>query len=286
MDRGTLVGMRASLFLLLGTSACFKAVPLAPTELDALARFLFVEYDTEQAQTLLDGVTNLHDLHASQGSDEGWSGALSPLDGEAFTAVGRDANLDTEWLKGVYELVPQGGCSPLDLAAIYAHPAQNTLFDGQYDVYDRDYTSNPDCFFDGSCDEATWVAHITDTFVLKQGTYDFEVQMRRFDATELAPDGAVNGDVVVVRSWMPEAAKIGADEQTDGGTFFDQSYTIETFSTLNSGQALHFYGLWNSGGLKGLDPDADVWEAQYVQGVQEWNDRLDALCGPERALWE
>lgn len=278
--------MRSVLLCLLTATGCFKEVPLAPTELDELARFFFVEYGTAPPQTLVDGVANLHGLHTHSGSPDGWSGALSPLDGEAFVAVGRDANLDTEWLKGVYELVPQPDCTAMDLAEIYAHPEQNTLFDGQYDDYSRDYTSDPDCFMDRTCDEASWVAHITDTFVLKQGTYDFWVEMQRFDATELDPDGVLSGDVIMVRSWMPEAAKIGADEQTDGGTFFDQSYTIETFSMLDTGQALHFYGLWNSGGLRGLDPDADVWEAQYVQGVQEWNDRLDVLCSTQRSLWQ
>ncbi len=247
-------------------SACRSAEP-APTALDDLARYLFVEYESDDTERLLEGAVNLAALHDSDGSDAGWSGTLSDLDGEAFAAVGLEPDLDTAWLTGVFELVPHPACTPMELANLYAQADQDVLFPGWYDAYSRTWQSDPDCFFDGTCTDIAWTSHITTTYVLTSGSYDFEARTRRIDHDA--------GPTVLVRGWLPEPAVIG---DGDSAAFFDQSYSIEVFSALEDGSALHFTALWNSGGIDGADPDGEFWERQYIDGIADWSDRIDALC--------
>jgi len=261
-----------SLVLLVALVGCRKVEP-APTELDELTHFFFLEFAAADDARLLEGVDNLEAWHEAHGDS---AGAVSALSHDAKEAVGVDADLGNEWLKGVYELVPHTDCSPEDLAAIYAFDDQPSLFPGSYDAYDRTYHGDTQAYLDGSASEVSWTSHITASIGLKTGTYDYFIEMRRL--------GALGEESTLVRAYMPEPAQVGDSE--DGATFFDQSYTIEVFSPRGSSDVLHHYALWNSGGLKGTSPDSEIWERQYLAGLEDWNDRLDELCGDDRSLWD
>ncbi len=261
-----------ALILVFAVTACRKVEP-APTELDELTQFFFLEFATGDEERLLEGVDNLEAWHDANGNS---AGAMSPLSEAAKAAVGVDAELGNEWLKGVYELVPHTGCSPEDLAAIYAFDDQPSLFPGSYESYDRTYHAETSDYLDGSASEVSWTSHITASIGFKTGTYDYVIEVRRL--------GALGEESTLVRAYMPEPAQVGDSE--DGATFFDQSYTIEVFSPRGSTDVLHHYALWNSGGLKGTSPDSEIWERQYLAGLEDWNDRLDELCADDRGLWD
>lgn len=277
--------------VLLGLSlgGCRQVDP-APTALEDLMHFFFLDFDSEETERLQEGVDNLLAWQAREGSSEGSTGSLGVLSAEAKEAVGLDGDLSDEWLKGVFELVPRAGCTAREHGDIYAFDDQPALFPGQYDGYDRTYHTDVDCYRGQECAEAEWSAHIEGNVGLAKGTYDYIVQMRDLESS-------AGETVTMTRAWLPEPAVVGQDEgqEAEGdpeqeGTFFDQSYSIEVFAPLagagDGGESLHLYALWNSAGHPLFSPDSEFWERQYLKGVEDWNDRLDELCDEDRALWQ
>lgn len=264
----------------LPAAACRQVEP-APTELEDLMHFFFLEFDSEDEERLQEGVDNLLAWQASDGSAEGSTGSLGVLGAEAKEAVGLDGDLSDEWLKGVFELVPREGCTAREHGDIYAFHDQPELFPGQYDGYSRTYHTEVECYRDQSCEEAEWSAHIEGNVGLAKGTYDYVVQLRDLQSTS-------GETITMTRAWLPEPAVVGDEEAEEDpeqeGTFFDQSYSIEVFAPL-AGDSLHLYALWNSAGHPLFSPDNEFWERQYLKGVEDWNDRLDELCTEDRDLW-
>lgn len=266
---------RLLLFTVVTSLGC-KEVPAAPKALDDLTHFFFLEYDTADELTLVDGAANLKSWHNKNGDPEGLGGELTNIGVEHRRAVGLDTGVSFNNVTGVFELVEHPSCDAQDLANIYLSNNQMELFPGNYNDYGRPDTSGFGCFRDGSCDEAFWTVEIEDSLGFDTAVYSMDVEMKRIYDEEGEPAG------ILCRSWMPEEALV--DGERGGKTFFDQSYTIEVF--LDQGnKSLHHYGIWNSGGLTGISPDADIWAQQYLKGVEDWNDRIDELCADERSLW-
>jgi hypothetical protein len=264
-------------FLLLSTAAC-KAVEPAPTEIDELTHFFFLEFDSPETERLIEGVDNLLAWNGKNGDAEGLGGTLTDIDQSHRDAVGLTDKASFEYLNGVFELVPHPGCSAENMGSIYIYPDQPKLFPGQYEDYKRTYKSGKGCFTDKDCDDAEWEIAIEDKLIGKTLEYELTVQLRRLQRE----DGSTAA--VMSRVWMPSPGRIGGD--TEANTFFDQSYQIEIFAHQSGSKNLHLYGLWNSGGLRGTDPDADIWSNQYLKGVEDWDDRLDELCNEDRGLWQ
>jgi hypothetical protein len=101
-------------------------------------------------------------------------------------------------------------------------------------------------------------------------SYGLVTRMRRF-AHEDA-DGAAT-QVVLGRNVMPAAAE---ENITTAG--FEQSYHIEAYVPRGSNQTLHLYGLWNYGYIEGVDDDVAFWPNQYLDGLIEWDERIQELC--------
>ena len=254
-----------------------KPVPPAPQELDDLTHFFFVEYDSADELTLVDGARNLSAWHDRQGHPDGVGGELTPIGGEHREAVGLDPDVSYDFITGVFELAEHPGCDAQDLANIYLSNNQMELFPGNYDSYSRPRTDNFGCFRDGSCDEASYATSVEATQLGKTSQYGYEVEFKRIYDEEGEPAG------ILCRAWMPRPSEV--DGETDGKSFFDQSYTIEVFVDRGEAGSLHHYGLWNSGGYDGIDPDNNIWAQQYLKGIEDWNDRMSELCKDERGLW-
>ncbi len=271
------------LFALLVPLAGCKPLPEAPRDIDALAHFFFLEFDEGAPELITDGGDKLLECAdelawtGAQGAGEEMSGALTDIGEDHRVTVGLDPDVDYSWVNGVYELLPQPGCSVADLEAMYLVDDQPSLFPGQYDAYSRNHVGDKDCYATGDCDSHLYEITIEDKLIGKSLVYTLVIEVRRVVDEVL-------GTMVVVRTFMPEPGEIGGE--TDAATFFDQSYQVEVFTPMADGTALHFYGLWNSGGLKGIDPDNPIWENEYLDGLQDWNDRVGELCTVDRALWE
>jgi hypothetical protein len=250
-----------------------KSLQPAPTDLDELAHFFLAEFAQEDDNRLQEGSDNIARWYDTQGSAEGATGTVSTVQPAGLEAMGLASDLDMSSLVGVFELITHPKCSVSDIDQIYVFEDQQLLFNDPYDAYERTYDTDVGCFLSGECAELSWTITITDSMLGKSMTYDLLVELRRLTSGAL-----------LVRSWMPEPAVL--EDGDESVTFFDQSYHIEVFSPRSSGSSLHFYAMWNSGGLQGVDTTGDFWINQHLSGLQDWNDRLDELCVADRGLWQ
>ncbi|MED5374830.1 MAG: hypothetical protein VX899_27670 [Myxococcota bacterium] len=262
--------------LLLTLFAC-KAPDPAPTEIEELSRFFINHYEDEEPQALADGANNL-DLWYQDNVGEGdLGGLLDDLLLEDIVGIGMPQDTDPDLMVGVFHLTPQQ-CSLDDIAGIFLYDDQQELFPDSYITYGREYKTDTECFRPGDCDDAHWDINIKTALALgTEMTYTLDSGMVR---TRPDADGdTFTEPFLMSRTWLPEPAEV------DGVGYFDQSYQIEVFLPTGSDTTLHFYALWNAGGVDGLDPEADFWKDQYLDSIIEWDERIDELCA-EPALWQ
>jgi len=253
--------------LLLALVGCRHADP-APKELDDLLHFFLAQYDLGDTELLLEGGTNAIAWFDAEAGHADSEGSISDLSQEEFLALGMPDDTSAEWLNGGYHLTLQQ-CTLSEIQAIYLEPDQSSLFPDNYISYSRNFGLGQDCFADGACNEIQWVSSIEDSLLGKTMTYDLNSGLIWQES-----ETAETSQMLLSRTVMPEPATIGSG---DGSAFFDQSYQIEVFVPLE-GLALHLYGLWNSGGLEGIDPEAPLWTNQYIGGLRDWDQRLDEIC--------
>lgn len=265
------------LLAVLAVLAC-KPVTPAPQDLDALTHFFFLEFDNPEEDLLVQGVENLEAIERREGLPEGFSGGLTRVGRDHRRAVGMPPSANFEAIHGVFELVERAGCSADDMGNLYRFDDQILLFPNEYEAYDRTYDGNQDCFVDRTCDRMEYSVTIAQKLLGKSLDYTLVVQLRRLR------DDADDTAALMVRTFLPDEALVGGS--TDGIATWDQSYQVEVVFSSGKRRSVHHYGLWNSGSLPGIAPDADVWGQQYLDGVQDYNDRLDELCVDERSLWD
>ena len=171
---------------------------------------------------------------------------------------------------GVYILV-ELDCSLDQIVQLTLEPDQLSLFPDSYDDYERFFDTDPDCYATGECDSVDWHSEVDDTIAgLWPMTYGLLTRIKRFRHTDA--DG-VETEVMTARNYMPAPA---AEDVSAGG--FEQSYHIEVFHPRGADHTLHLYGLWNHGFIDGVGDDVAFWPNQYLDGLIEWDERIQELC--------
>jgi hypothetical protein len=271
--RGICLVMLLSLIVAGCESPYDEAPPEAPPELDDLIHFFLQNIDGDDATLVGDGAQNLADWYEADSSvvDGLASGTVSAITG-AELAQFEDMTWepDPSLVTGVYS-VKAIGCSFEQMIDVFLEPDQKGLFPATYTDYEREFDSDPDCFDDETCDQLDY--HSTNTTELAlsiEMTYDMHTRLKRF---RYADAGAADTQVVLVRNVMPEPA---VEDIEDAG--YEQSYHIEAHLPWGSSQTLHLYGLWNYGYLEGIDEDVEFWGNEYLNGLLELDDDLEALC--------
>lgn len=255
--------------------AC-KSVDPAPSDLDELTHFFYLEFDSEDEARLLDGIDNLQAAWDREGNI---AGGVTGVDEAHREAVGMSPKADFSAIYGVFEIVERSGCSADELGELYLYDDQESLFPGKYDDYGRSYDGNQGCFRKGDCDRAEYEVSIAQNIIGKALDYEMVIQLRRLR------DEQGDTAAVFVRSYMPSPARVGGD--TDGPNGFDQTYQIEVLVPQKASRHIHHYAAWNSGRLVGFGPEAeDFWSQRYLSAVEDWNDSLDLLCGEDKNLWK
>ncbi len=260
------------LAVLLATAGCREAPPEAPTELDDLVHFFWQQMDGTDAALVGEGGDNFATWYdGTEVDDGGWStGMVSELDGDEVALLDR-----MEWepepalAVGVY-IALETACTWDQMMTIYLEPDQLELFPGNYDAYERHFDSDPDCFFDESCDVVDWHSDYEDSIVGLSMSYLMYSRMRRFWYEDAGGDET---QVILGRNYMPAAA-----DENIATAGFEQSYHIEAYVPRGPDHTLHLYALWNYGYIEGVDDDVAFWPNQYLDGLIEWDERIQELC--------
>ncbi|MCB9745527.1 MAG: hypothetical protein H6740_23310 [Alphaproteobacteria bacterium] len=250
--------------------AC-KAPDPAPTEVEGLSHYLLERYDDEAPDALLDAADNLAAWYSAEVGEGDLGGTLGDLSREALDTMDMPPEVDPSEVIGIFHVTPQA-CAMDDVVAIFLNAHQDELFGGSYVAYERAFRGDVACFPPMDCERATWDVDITSEFALG-------IQMRYplISGVRWASDGE-RAPVMLSRTHMPEPA------DADDPAYFDQSYQIEVLVPRGD-DVLHLYALWNAGGVDGLDPEADFWKDQYLQGLIDYNQRIDELCAT-RGDWD
>ena len=114
--------------------------------------------------------------------------------------------------------------------------------------------------------------------VAKQLSTKFDYVMRNEMAVFRSAEGE---EILVAKGWLPEPADFPAGSPAS----FEQSYLIDVSFPHPEGGSIRLYAVWNAGGA-GLGLGAAFWEQTYLDGLIEWNERVDQLCGRDRNLWQ
>jgi len=169
-------------------------------------------------------------------------------------------------------------CVPQQVDELYLDDNQMDLFPGNYTSYQRSNREDMECYLQGDCPEAQWLASVVkeqQVFVATV-TYTFSMTsgMRSFSAL---PPGAAPGDTPiegrVVRVWMNEEAIV---EPASIGRF-RQSYQFEFLVPRETGQ-LHFYAMWTDLQSDSLNTEAAVFLNSYIDGIADYMEELEVHC--------
>ncbi len=251
--------------LVASTAVACTPPPEAPTDLEELSTFLFAEFEGE-ADVLGAGVANLEAFmleFESTGTlaadanrrDRTWS--LNILGYESMDMTDRPADEDfnpqTQLPVALGMRSAFAGQAHTDLIAL---ADQTPIEADSAEAYDRTFTTDVNCFLDGSCDtlEVHDVIHRNSPPVLNL-VYEQEKHYRHIPYGE-------DGDVAVLsRSWVDQ------EYTNDDGDFIDQWFGLNVYMA-DAGQTIRYSALWGSSSVRNSFDD-DTLINLIANGIEE-----------------
>ncbi|MCO4743821.1 MAG: hypothetical protein KC912_03465 [Proteobacteria bacterium] len=224
--------------------ACAKPAEEAPDDLDALAAFMFANFDTE-GDELASGSVNIEEYLNTlelDGDVEDRTVGLTALTSENFGGITVNSDYDGT------EQVPRAvsGISSHDLAANagLALETNHICIESDTTKYaGRSFLSGDDCWPD-NCDRLETFNEIRKENTLAQVWFDVYKDFRMITLE----DGR---DVMVARSWMEDQF------MADGGNnSWDELYGFEAWIPTEDGtETQRFYAFWSSVTLSAIGDD-------------------------------
>jgi len=181
------------------TSGC-KRAPEAPKRLSELAGFLFEHMMDDDTGELEAGVDNLHawlDEHSAD-TFEGYK--VTDLDESVVDSVdpGREHDLSNLGGASVGAIV---GHTVRPIARALVMHEQEKVFPDQYEVHDRTYVGDADCFMPEECDSVTTDNYVESDFGVITTTTQSRSQYRWVEYP--------GGTAFLQRSWLTDEADVG-----------------------------------------------------------------------------
>lgn len=270
--RFTGASLGAALALLACLGGC-KAVEPAPEDLDGLFHYFWAQHDDGPDEGLAEALVNfsaLVDEDYDLDAEEVYDGTLSDITQEQLDQVGMRDDADPSVNAGMY-LINDLACTLDQVEQIVSSLDQFDLYEGAYDAYDREYTSDLDEYLARSEPHLTWISHIDAT--LMGASYHEDVHGDLRFVPELDAEQSPFGWFLVARYHMPEEAEFGNDD-----FFFTQDYQLEIYYERSAGEVIHLYGLWRHMGFGEASTDDEAIQRLVLNGLADWDDQTEALC--------
>ena len=257
------------LLLLLG--GCKKVEP-APEELDALLHWMWGRYDDGLDEELAEGGANLWDAVDGDGWTESWDGSVSALTKDEAAAVGvtdRDpADAPGVFLVNVYD------CTLPRLEPILLHRAQDELYDGVYDRYDRTYSTSREDFESRASWTMGWDVSYEASLFGTSYSAEIEGGLRAVPEVETSE----HGEFLMARTVLPEPARFEGDSRSQ-----PQDYQLEIWQSRGDGTLLHVYGLWREADFgAGITSGDEGSQRILLNNLKQWDDDTEAHCAAGR----
>jgi hypothetical protein len=197
------------------------------------------------------------DLHAPEGDDGSWAVPDPALARPVFLAKRYACDLD-------------------QLERILIDRHQDQLYEGEYEAYDRTYTTSDADYLARTVDRLDWSVSLTKKVVGFTITEDLLGGVRRIATPEHDPAFADDG-FLLARTWIPYPASSAND-----GVRFDQDYQIEAYLPWGDDEIVHLYGVWRQASAIGTTFENDTYANLTLDALAKWDDTTAALCADGR----
>jgi hypothetical protein len=261
--------LRAALVAGLAAVGGCKKVEPAPKELDRLFPWFFTGIEDRSDEELAEGLRNLHEQARKLGLGETHDGSISRL--EAADLEGMGIERDPAKAAGVYLLNPLA-CGLGQLDRILSYKDQDELYEGVYDRYDREFTSERERYLNREVPELTWTVNYEATILGKSYESDIDGMLRAVPA--LDSEQSPYGEFLIARAYIPRPARFDS-----GNVRLDQDYQIEIYYNAPGAGLLHAYGLWREADFGGgITSENEGSQRLLLNELAAWDEDTAALC--------
>ena len=260
----------ALLGLVLGLVGCKKVEP-APTELDDLAHYFWVNHDNEDSEQVASAVANLYTALDADNLDGSWDGSISDLTQDELELVGK-GDEDASAVAGIF-LASVINCPLADIKPLVYALNQDELHPGSYDAYDRSYTTDVDAYEAGQTDVVGWESNYTVSYVGKEYSAIIDATLR--DLPNVDEEITPHGESVSIRGVLREPATFTDNDEL--GLF--QDYQQEVYFKRSASETIHFYIIWRDFWFtENSNFDDEVLQRFVLNGLADWDKDLEKLC--------
>jgi len=248
-----------------------KPVDPAPDDLDGLFHYVWEKYDQGLDEEIAEAVVNAHHAVDADDLEEVVDGSLEdPFTREDMDVVGMRDDADPDELAGMY-LVNRIDCTLAEVEDIITRLNQDELYTGNYEDYDRQYTSDLDDYLAREATHLTWDVDIRAEFFAGAMYEEFIHGGVRYTPSMDAV--SPHGPVVIARTWMPDEAEFENDD-----FYFTQDYQLEIYYEPDPGDVVHLYALWRYSGWLDADTNSDTLVRGILNALYDWDVRTEELC--------
>ena len=252
------------------TSMGCKKVEPAPEDLDGLFHYFWSNYEDGTDEDLALAVINAHDAIDGDVLEDAFDGSISDIDRDELDLVEMRSGADPSETTGMF-LVNLLPCTLEQVEEIVISLDQMKLYDGAYESYSREYTSDLDDYLDRREPFLSWVSDIEAKLLGAQYSESVNGGVRHVASVD--EETSPYGPFVVARYWMPQEAEFSKKD-----FFFTQDYQIEIYYERASGELVHLYGLWRYMGMGTSSTDADSIVRLILNGLKDWDKTTADLC--------
>jgi hypothetical protein len=255
--------------LFLTLLACAGPPEEAPTDLDALLHWFFVNRDTATEEELRAAADNLRPLIT-----EPTRGTVSLLTTEEQGVVEMAVPADPANATGIYVAGPVD-CSLEDMERVRYALDQEGLYesatgDEAYIDYSRVYLNSIEDYEARTSTSLEWETTYTVKPVLSEYTAVILGGLRGVPATEDATR------VVVDRAHLPSPAVFVAE----GGDYFDQDYQLDVM-LADGDTSIHIYAVWRDLESATLPDESDGVQNLMMNGFEDFDRDTELVCAAQ-----
>lgn len=254
-----------SLLLWISLTGC-RGVDPAPADLDGILHWFWDHGDSSDVEEFAASVATLHEVSGAA-LTEAVDGEVSRLSAEQTEAFGVAA--DPANAAGIFLLNPYA-CTASHLERVLIHLAQDELYEGVYDRYDRSYLSDEGAYLDRSTDRLGWEVDIEAAILGSGYSEHIEGTIRAVDTP--------TGPALLTRTWLTEPATFEG-----GNKSWPQDWQLELYYEPEPGRIVHLYGMWREMDLgSGLSMDSGGVQRVTLNNLADWDRQTEVLCAENR----
>lgn len=262
MPRSTGTALCALLLL----AGCRKLEP-APKALDDLFHFLWQNYDEGDDTQLAEAFVNLD--AAVNGADPLLEGQVSTLSRDEINLVGLD-HADPGQAQGIF-LVNRVNCTLPQLTKLFTNPAQDSLYEGTYEQYERSRTQQMNALRDGEADIADW--DVWFQVKLLGIVYEADLIEGGRRTPTLDEGQSPFGPTLLTRRFMTGPATFEKPDYS-----YPQDWRLEAYYEVEPGVVVHAAAMWRQADFGAVQSDDEGVQRLVLNGMQDWDETSSAHC--------